>query len=224
MAWAFVWMLTEVVCERLRHLPDAALQQFVGVLSAFQSYRRSAGTAVVVAVGRLQLEVAREMHVAGGEIATCERAVQACCKIVHQGQCQFPYLCAHALLQAALALLLPPKDRVVVEEDETLAKRGSARLMLEQALLLLYPKVSAWWCVAHQRHSCSPHTQHLSGRYARPPHRSIQSRNRVRRLHAAAAPARQSSPLHRRCRLRMRALHGQCCIRTSQQLRRCSHV
>ena len=221
MAWAFVWMLTEVVSERLRHLPDAALQQFVGVLSAFQSYRRSAGTAVVVAVGRLQLEVAREMRVTGGEIATCERAVQACCKIVHQGQCQFPYLCAHALLQAALALLLPPKDRVVVEEDETLAKRGSARLMLEQALLLLFPKVSAWCCVAHQRHNCPPHTQHLSGRDARPPHGSIQSRNRVRRLHAAAAPARQSSPLHRRCRLRMRALHGQCCIRTSQQLRRC---
>jgi hypothetical protein len=43
MAWAFVWLLTEVVCERLHDLPPAAAAQFVDVLSTFRSYRRSPG-------------------------------------------------------------------------------------------------------------------------------------------------------------------------------------
>jgi hypothetical protein len=49
MAWAFVWLLTEVACERLQSLPAASQQQLADLLSAFQSYRRSAGTSVVVA-------------------------------------------------------------------------------------------------------------------------------------------------------------------------------
>ncbi len=59
MAWAFVWLMTEVACERLHLLPTAAHSQFSDLLSAFRCYRRSAGTAVVVAVGQLQLAVAR---------------------------------------------------------------------------------------------------------------------------------------------------------------------
>jgi hypothetical protein len=79
MAWAFIWLLTEVVCERLQLLPPAAITQFQDALSAFESYRRSAGarpctrtlpsrvtrsraplagTAVVVAAGRVRLDVA----------------------------------------------------------------------------------------------------------------------------------------------------------------------
>jgi hypothetical protein len=87
MAWAFVWLLTEVVCERVSLLPLAAQRQFSDLLSAFRSYRRSpgdvcwlprscaahryaairrnfclmaaAGTAAVVAAGQLQLAAAR---------------------------------------------------------------------------------------------------------------------------------------------------------------------
>jgi hypothetical protein len=43
MAWAFVWLLTEVVCERLQLLPPPVVVQYVDVLSAFSSYRRSPG-------------------------------------------------------------------------------------------------------------------------------------------------------------------------------------
>lgn len=69
--------------------------------------------------------------------------MQACASVLHEGQCQFPYLCAHALLQvqraanrnkcacvlimrvqSALALLLPQtKGRIVAGDDVTLARR-----------------------------------------------------------------------------------------------------
>jgi hypothetical protein len=43
MAWAFIWLLTEVVCDRLQLLPPDTIPQFLDALSAFESYRRSAG-------------------------------------------------------------------------------------------------------------------------------------------------------------------------------------
>ncbi len=148
MAWAFVWLLTEIVCERLHLFSPSTLLQYTDLLSAFRSYRRSAGTAVVVAAAQLQLAASRDLVAGAHDVEACDRAVQACAGILHQGQCQFPYLCAHALLQVSLALLLPLKGRVEAEHDETLARRGRARLMLEQALLLLFPKD-----VMHGRHT-----------------------------------------------------------------------
>jgi hypothetical protein len=148
MAWAFVWLLTEIVCERLYLFSPVTLLQYTDLLSAFRSYRRSAGTAVVVAAAQLQLAACRDLVASARDVEACERAAQACAGILHQGQCQFPYLCAHALLQVSLALLLPLKGRVEAERDETLARRGRARVVLEQALLLLFPKD-----VMHGRHT-----------------------------------------------------------------------
>ena len=83
------------------------------------------------------------------------------------------------LLQAALALLLPLPGRVVAEEDETLARRcaaarlgnvvhvfmesgrSRAKLLLEQALLLLYPKVRTVISIRHTSH-VTRHASHVT--------------------------------------------------------------
>jgi hypothetical protein len=38
------------------------------------------------------------------KVDACEAAVQACASLLYEGQCQFPYLCAHALLQVESAM------------------------------------------------------------------------------------------------------------------------
>ena len=43
MAWGFVWLITEIVCERLHLFSPDTVVQFTDLLSAFSSYRRSTG-------------------------------------------------------------------------------------------------------------------------------------------------------------------------------------